>query len=79
MEALLHYVWKHRIFPLKQLHTTGGETLEVIDPGLLNNNAGPDFFNAKVRIDGKIEHIHIAVIVKTNGKAYYSHEVNIKK
>lgn len=36
-------------------------------------------FNAKVRIDGKIEHIHIAVKVKTNGKAYYSHEVNIKK
>ena len=54
MEALLHYVWKHRIFPLKQLHTTGGETLEVIDPGLLNNNAGPDFFNAKVRIGGTL-------------------------
>lgn len=36
-------------------------------------------FNAKVRIDGKLEHVHISVIVKTNGKAYYSHEVNIKK
>ena len=37
-------------------------------------------FKAKVYIDGKLEHAHIAVTVKTNGKAYYSHEINtIKK
>ncbi|MBR1469037.1 MAG: DUF2851 family protein [Prevotella sp.] len=50
MEALLHYVWKHKLWPLKPLATTRGETVEVIDPGLQNRNAGPDFFNAKVKI-----------------------------
>ena len=52
MEILLHYIWKHRIYPLHKLTTTDGETVEVIDPGLHNGNAGPDFFNAKVKVDG---------------------------
>lgn len=44
MEQLLHYVWKHKIFPLSLLQTTSGRPVEVIDPGLPNMNAGPDFF-----------------------------------
>lgn len=52
MEHLLHYVWKHKIFPLESLHTHTGEPVEVIDPGLPNTNAGPDFFNAKLKIGG---------------------------
>lgn len=54
MERLLHYVWKHKLFPLKQLTTTDGDTVEVIDPGLHNSDAGPDFFNAKVRIGATV-------------------------
>ncbi|MBO4905698.1 MAG: DUF2851 family protein [Bacteroidaceae bacterium] len=52
MEQLLHYVWKHRLFPLEPLVTTDGQVVEVIDVGLHNTNAGPDFFNAKVKIGG---------------------------
>lgn len=54
MEQLLHYVWKHKIFPLQVLRTTSGQPVEVIDPGLPNTNAGPDFFNAKLKIDGTL-------------------------
>jgi len=50
MEQLLHYVWKHKMFPLKDLMTSDGQPVEVIDTGLHNHNSGPDFFNAKVRI-----------------------------
>ncbi len=52
MEQLLHYVWKHKIFPLKELKTTTGQQVEVIDTGLANTDAGPDFFNAKLKLDG---------------------------
>ncbi|WP_289749124.1 DUF2851 family protein [Bacteroides acidifaciens] len=52
MEHLLHYVWKHKLFPLKVLQTTKGLPVEVIDSGLQNPNAGPDFFNAKLKING---------------------------
>jgi len=36
-------------------------------------------FKAKVKIDGVLEHIRIAVILKSDGKVYYNHEINIKK
>jgi hypothetical protein len=54
MEQLLHYVWLHKIFPLTGLQTTTGQSVEVIDVGLHNMNAGPDFFNAKLKIDGTL-------------------------
>ena len=50
MEQLLHYCWKHKMWPMQGLETTDGRPVEVLDPGLHNNNAGPDFFNAKVKI-----------------------------
>jgi len=53
METLLHYVWKHRLYENKELQTKDGILFEVIDPGIHNSNAGPDFFNAKIKIEGR--------------------------
>ncbi len=53
MERLMQYVWQHRLWPCVRLRTTDGEPVDVLDPGLLNNDAGPDFFNAKIRIGGR--------------------------
>ena len=36
------------------MRTNKGELIDVIDPGLHNSNAGPDFFNAKIKIDGML-------------------------
>lgn len=52
MELLLHYCWKHRLFRQYNLKTTEGEDIEIIDTGLHNHDAGPDFFNAKINIGG---------------------------
>ena len=54
MELLLHFCWKHKLFPLGQLYTADGQELEIIDVGLHNHNAGPDFFNAKMKIGGTL-------------------------
>lgn len=49
-EQLLHYVWKFRLYPPASLTTGEGEMVEVLDPGIHNSDAGPDFFNAKIKI-----------------------------
>ena len=49
-EMLLHYLWEHRLWEYGSLKTADGERVDVLDPGLHNLDAGPDFFNAKVRI-----------------------------
>ncbi len=54
MEKLLHFVWMKRAFPLQGLRIDDGTVVEVLDTGLHNNDAGPDFFNAKLRIGERI-------------------------
>lgn len=53
-EQLLHYVWKFRLYQPGELTTTDGKRIDVIDPGIQNMDAGPDFFNAKIRIGDTI-------------------------
>ncbi len=49
-EMLLQYMWEHRLWPYGTFVTTDGRRIEVLDPGRRNTDAGPDFFNAKLRI-----------------------------
>ncbi len=53
MEELMQYVWRYRLWPAGDMHTVDGERIEVLDPGNLNRDAGPDFFNAKLVIGGQ--------------------------
>ncbi len=63
-ERLLQYIWQFQYFNSKVLLTQEGEPLQVIHPGTLNTNQGPDFTGAKIKIEntiwaGSIElHIH---------------------
>ena len=74
MEELLHYVWKHKLLPLSGLQTTDGRTVEVIDTGLHNRNAGPDFFNAKVRIGGTMWVGNVEIHLKSSDWYRHGHD-----
>lgn len=50
-EEFLHYIWYHRLYQQINLKTACGQSLEVIHPGDPNNHAGPDFFNAKIKMN----------------------------
>ena len=55
MEKLMQYVWEHRLWNPAGMATQRRQENRVIDPGLRNDDAGPDFFiNAKIEIDGYV-------------------------
>lgn len=54
MERLLHYIWQHKLYDNFPRTSTTGESVEILDPGLHNYDAGPDFFNAKIKINGVV-------------------------
>ena len=76
MEKLLHYVWKHKILPLRALLLTDGRELEIIDPGIHNKDQGPDFFNAKVRIDGTLWVGNIELHLKSSDWFRHGHDTD---
>ena len=49
-EKLLQYIWQFQYFNKTALTTVDGETLQIIYPGYLNNNQGPDFLEAKIKV-----------------------------
>lgn len=53
MEKLMQYVWQYRLIPSVKLTTVEGERISIINPGMINTDAGPDFFNADIKINGQ--------------------------
>jgi len=49
-EDFLHFIWKHKLFQSDSLFTEEGESVQIVNPGRHNTNAGPDFFDARIRI-----------------------------
>ncbi len=76
MEKLFHYAWKHRLFPLTQLRTTDGKDVEVVDIGLSNHDAGPDFFNAKIRLDGQVWVGNVELHLKASQWVQHGHDTD---
>jgi len=48
-EEFLHYIWQYRLFD-KNLETNTGQEIFVVHPGFNNTDAGPDFFQARIKI-----------------------------
>lgn len=52
-EQLLHYIWKYKLYTNQTFVSSEGDEIEILDTGMLNSNAGPDFFNSKIRVGNK--------------------------
>ncbi|MBP1640772.1 MAG: hypothetical protein H6Q17_2355 [Bacteroidetes bacterium] len=75
-EALLQYAWQHKLFYNNNLTTVNGNTLEIIDPGQLNTDAGPDFFNAKIKIGNTLWVGNVEVHVNSSDWENHHHTEN---
>lgn len=73
-EMLLQYLWEHRLWEQCDSFTTDGRRLVILDPGLRNNNAGPDFFNAKIELDGKVWAGNVEIHVRASDWRRHNHQ-----
>ena len=73
-EDFLHYVWKHQLFSKIKLQTSELNKIEIISAGLHNTNSGPDFLNAKLKIDAVLWAGHVEIHVKSSDWYVHQHE-----
>lgn len=74
-EEVLQYIWKHRLYK-EPLVTTDGDSVEIINPGMHNQSAGPDFFNATVRIDRLTWVGNVELHVKSSDWMRHNHDTD---
>ncbi|HEA30040.1 MAG TPA: DUF2851 family protein [Leeuwenhoekiella sp.] len=70
-EDFLHYLWKHKKFDIGHLKTTAGAVIALVSTGMHNQLAGPDFFNARLRINGQLWAGNVELHV--NASQWYAH------
>ncbi len=71
MERLIHYLWKYRFLSEENLLTTTGIPITIIDPGIHNTHAGPDFFNAKIKLGDTLWAGNVEI--HTSASDWYKH------
>ena len=75
-ESILHYVWQNKLFRAHNLETTDAELLEIIDVGRMNTDAGPDFFNAKVKIGETVWAGNVEIHTNSSDWNKHNHQID---
>ena len=73
-EDLLQFIWEQQLFERHALRTTDDKPLEVIRPGRLQTNSGPDLVDARMRIDGQIWAGNVEVHLRSSEWYAHRHE-----
>src|SRR5574344_835709 len=75
-EELLSYIWRYRLWGTQPLTTTDHQSIEIIDVGTLNRDAGPDYFNAKIRINGTTWAGNVEIHVNSSDWYHHHHDTD---
>ena len=70
----MQYIWKHALFDRSALKTTEEKPIEIVHSGLHNSDAGPDFFNAKLRIGDTLWAGNVEVHIKSSDWLKHKHQ-----
>lgn len=77
-EEFLHYLWRHRIFKSVDFISVEGDRVEVVSPGIYNTDEGPDFLNARIKINGVLWAGNVEIHVKSSDWLKHNHNANKK-
>lgn len=73
-EDFFHFIWQYRLYGAQKLYTTTREEIEVLQPGNLNKNAGPDFSNAKLIINKTTWAGNVEIHIKASDWILHQHQ-----
>ena len=73
-EEFLQYVWANSLFTSTVCVSTKGKRVEILNVGFQNRDAGPDFFNAKVRINDVVQVGNVEIHQKGSDWFRHAHE-----
>ncbi len=75
-ESILHYIWFSKLYDKRDLHTTDNEPVEVVHTGTPNSDAGPDFFNAKIKIGNTLWAGNVEIHIKSSDWYKHHHQTD---
>src|ERR1700741_3393240 len=73
-ERLLQFIWQFQYFNKGELTTTNDEIIQVIYPGQLNTNQGPDFLDARIRIGKTTWAGTVELLIHTSDWKKHNHQ-----
>ncbi len=73
-ETFLHYVWETSQFEKNHLKTTSGESISIQKPGFSHLDGGPDFVNARIKIDQTLWVGQVEIHVKSSDWFQHNHQ-----
>ena len=75
-EEFLHFLWKYGLFDKEKLLDSDGNLITVIHPGEYNRDAGPDFFNARISVDGTIWAGNVEIHIRSSHFNAHGHQTD---
>ncbi len=75
-EEFFHYIWENRLFHGENLKTTDEQLLEILQIGKRNTDSGPDFFNARIKLNDTIWVGNIEIHKNSSDWKKHQHHTN---
>lgn len=73
-EDFLHYIWNFKLFNTNNLKTANQEEVQIIKSGQHNTDAGPDFFNAQIKLNETVWVGNIEIHLKSSDWNKHQHQ-----
>ncbi|WP_411275655.1 DUF2851 family protein [Daejeonella sp.] len=75
-EDFLHYLWKFRLFDQKSLHTISGESIQILNVGVHNSHAGPDFQSSLIKIGNTLWAGNVEIHLRSSDWERHKHQTD---
>lgn len=73
-EQLLQFIWHRKLYHAAELTTTAQEPIEILYPGIPNQDQGPDFLQSRIRIGDQLWAGHVEIHILSSSWFLHMHD-----